>query len=208
MPEQVASVTLVSALRAGAVPQSHARAKGAIEATEEGLAIATEQRSPYHLSRANVLRAVNLVDSGRGRRDNADGACADRASQDRSELQSRTTCRAWPKRTRAGRIERAPSFADQAVAEVGRTGERWWEAEAQRSRGEILLLVGPGKRDEAERCFKKALACARRQEAIFWELHAAQSLASLWQAQGRADQARELLTSVHGQIAMAAVSRI
>ena len=109
---------------------------------------------------------------------------------------------------RAGRIERALELSDQAVAEVGRTGERWWEAEAQRSRGEILLQVGPGKRDEAERCFKKALACARRQEAMFWELHAAESLARLWQAQGRGEQARELLTSVHGQIAMVSVSRI
>jgi predicted ATPase len=109
---------------------------------------------------------------------------------------------------RAGRIERALELADQAVTEIGRTGERWWEAEAQRSRGEILLLAGAGERDEAERCFKKALACARRQEAMFWELHAAESLARLWQAQGRGKQAHELLTSVHGQIAMASVSRI
>jgi predicted ATPase len=109
---------------------------------------------------------------------------------------------------RAGRIERALELADQAVTEIGRTGERWWEAEAQRSRGEILLLGGAGERDEAERCFKKALACARRQEAMFWELHAAESLARLWQAQGRGKQAHELLTSVHGQIAMASVSRI
>jgi hypothetical protein len=43
---------------------------------------------------------------------------------------------------------------------------------------------------------------------MFRELRAAQSLASLWQTQGRDDQARELLTSVHGQISMASVSRI
>jgi hypothetical protein len=49
------------------------------------------------------------------------------------------------------------------------------------------------------------LACSQaREEAMF----RAESLARLWQAQGRGKQAHELLTSVHGQIAMASVSRI
>jgi predicted ATPase len=89
------------------------------------------------------------------------------------------------------------ALADQAVAEVTRTGERWWEAEAQRSRGEILLMASPLRLQEAERCFIKALACARRQGARLWELHAAQSLASLWLMQGRNDDARELLAQVY-----------
>ena len=203
--------TLVSALLALARFLNHTHElKGAIEATEEGLAIATEQRSPYHLSRANVLRAVNLVDSGRVEEGITlmEHALIAHRKTGANFQSSYNLSRLAEAHARAGRIERALELADQAVAEVGRTGERWWEAEAQRSRGEILLLVGPGKRDEAERCFKKALACARRQEAMFWELHAAESLARLWQAQGRGEQARELLTSVHGQIAMVSVSRI
>src|SRR4029077_17482130 len=58
--------TLVSALLALARFRLHTRdLPGAVAATEEGMAIATEQRSPYHVSRAAVLRAVNVVESGR-----------------------------------------------------------------------------------------------------------------------------------------------
>jgi len=64
------------------------------------------------------------------------------------------------------------------------------------SLGEILLMVSPLRQEETERCFVKALACARRQGARLWELHAAQSLAGLWPAQGRNDDARELLAQV------------
>jgi hypothetical protein len=43
---------------------------------------------------------------------------------------------------------------------------------------------------------------------MFWEPHAAQSLAGLWQVHGRNAEARELLTSVYGQMAMVSASRI
>ena len=57
--------TLVSAVLAQARFFSHLRdLKAAIAATEEGHAIATAQPSPYHLSRANVLRVVNHIDAG------------------------------------------------------------------------------------------------------------------------------------------------
>jgi tetratricopeptide (TPR) repeat protein len=54
--------TLVSALLATARFFNHTRnLQGAVVATEEGFAIATEQRSPYHISRANILKAVNII---------------------------------------------------------------------------------------------------------------------------------------------------
>ena len=193
--------TLVSALLAQARFLSHTHdLKGAIEATEEGLAIATEQRSPYHLSRANVLRAVNFVESGRVEEGIAlmEHALVAHRKTGANFQSSYNLSRLAEAHARAGKTERAMELADQAVAEVTRTGERWWEAEAQRSRGEILLMAAPGHHEEAERCFRKALVCARRQEARLWELHAAQSLASLWLAQGRHDDARELLAPVYG----------
>ena len=97
---------------------------------------------------------------------------------------------------RAGKIERALQLADEAVTEVDRTGERWWEAEALRSRADILLMASPGNHAEAERCFADAFACARRQGARLWELRAACSLAHLWLAQDRQSEARELLSPV------------
>ena len=167
------------------------------------MAIATEQRSPYHVSRANVLRAVNIVASGRAEEGIAlmEHALAAHRNTGANFQSSYNLSRLADAHARAGRITRAVELADQAVAEVTRTGERWWEAEAQRSRGEILLMAAPLRHEDAERCFKKALACARRQEARLWELHAAQSLASLWLTQGRNDEARELLAQVYATFA-------
>jgi predicted ATPase len=194
--------TLVSALLALSRFRTHTHdLQGAIEATEEGLAIATEQRSPYHVSRANVLRAVNMVERGQA----AEGIAlmehalvAHRKTGANFQSSYNVSCLAEA-HARAGKIGRALELADEAIAEVARTGERWWEAEAQRLKGEILLKASPRHRAEAKRCFAQALACARRQEAKFWELHAAQNLANLRITQGRDDGARELLESVYGK---------
>ena len=188
--------TLVSALLALARFRNHTHdLQGAIEATEEGLAIATEQRSPYHVSRANVLRAVNLVDSGRVEEGITlmEHALVAHRRTGANFQSSYNLSRLAEAHARAGKLERAMQLADEAVAEVSRTGERWWEAEAQRLRGEIILVAAPAHPEDAERCFRAALDCARHQQARLWELQAAQSLARLCRAQGRDDEARELL---------------
>ncbi len=79
--------TLVSALHgARALPQQHRRLAGAIEDTEEAAVIAAEQRSPYHQSRAAILRAVNLSMPARGRGHRADGERARRSPRHRRQL--------------------------------------------------------------------------------------------------------------------------
>ena len=50
---------------------------------------------------------------------------------------------------------------------------------------------------EAARCFRRALAIARRQQAKSLELRAAVSLARLWQQQGKRAAARELLSPIY-----------
>jgi transcriptional regulator with XRE-family HTH domain/tetratricopeptide (TPR) repeat protein len=70
---------------------------------------------------------------------------------------------------------------DEALALVESTGERMYEAELCRLRGERLLR---GARDsagvkEAETCFEQSVAIARQQEALSLELRAAMSLARL-----------------------------
>jgi predicted ATPase len=51
---------------------------------------------------------------------------------------------------------------------------------------------------EAATCFQQALAIARQQQARWWELRAAMGLARLWQQQGKAIEARELLAPIYG----------
>ena len=81
----------------------------------------------------------------------------------------------------AGKMTQGLSYITDALAQVGRTGERWYEAELHRSRGLFLSLSVPDQR-AAEASFRKAIEIAKRQKAKSWELRAAISLARLWQA--------------------------
>ena len=95
---------------------------------------------------------------------------------------------------RLGQAQEGLVATAEALTEVARTGERFWEAELQRLKGQLLLQADPANQPEAEACFHRAIDIARSQKARSWELRAATSLARLWQGQGRPDDARELLS--------------
>jgi predicted ATPase/class 3 adenylate cyclase len=88
-------------------------------------------------------------------------------------------------------------FAD-ALTRVEQTGERWFEPELHRLRGEALLRSHDSPCADTEAEFQRALAIARDQEARFWELCASVSLARLWRAEGKRDEASELLAPIYG----------
>ena len=81
---------------------------------------------------------------------------------------------------------------------VRRTGERYYEAELLRLRGELLLAKPMPDPIAAERSLVEALEAARRQRARMWELRAATTLAQHRRDQGRAREARDLLAPVYG----------
>ena len=72
----------------------------------------------------------------------------------------------------------------------------WYEAEIHRIKGVLLLPVPDAP--QAEACFQRALAVARRQQAKSWELRAAMSLSRLWQHQGKHAEAYDLLAPIYG----------
>jgi predicted ATPase/DNA-binding winged helix-turn-helix (wHTH) protein len=89
---------------------------------------------------------------------------------------------------------------DKALARASACKECWGSAEMLRLKGELLLQHdGHGAAAAAERHFQDALAMARRQGALAWELRCATSLARLWRGRGAADQARQLLQPVYGR---------
>ena len=96
----------------------------------------------------------------------------------------------------AGQFEEALTQVDEALQIVERTGERWFAAELNRRRGELLLRQGHTK--VAEELYYKALNIAREQEAKLWELRAAVSLARLRRDQGQRAEAHTLLAPVYG----------
>jgi class 3 adenylate cyclase/predicted ATPase len=123
----------------------------------------------------------------------------------------------------AGQVEEGLRVLAEALAMVQNTGERWWEAELYRLKGEFILKQAVGKESpptapadatigaevrmgvyghsplltEAEACFRRALAVAQRQGAKSLELRAALSLVRLWQQQGKCAEARQLLAEIY-----------
>jgi class 3 adenylate cyclase/predicted ATPase len=102
---------------------------------------------------------------------------------------------------RAGRAAEGMSMVENALDQVRRTGGRWIEADLHRHQGELLLVGGKPDAQEAEACFRRALAVARHQEASMWELRAATSLARLWRDQKKSREARDLLAPIYGRFA-------
>jgi AraC-like DNA-binding protein len=78
----------------------------------------------------------------------------------------------------AGEIEAALATVDRTVADTERTGQRWFEAETHRIRGQILVNRDPANAAPAEEAFRTAIAIAQQQRARSFELRAALALTS------------------------------
>jgi class 3 adenylate cyclase/predicted ATPase len=97
-----------------------------------------------------------------------------------------------------GRITDAIETLQEALSRIGHTGERWWEAEAHRVMGDLLLQSSPDALNGAEGSYQRAIEQARQQNAKSLELRATISLARLWCDQNKRTEARDLLAPVYG----------
>jgi predicted ATPase len=119
---------------------------------------------------------------------------------------------------RLGLVSEGLSSVAEALAAGQASGARYWEAEAHRLRGVLLLrqasagggrprgrggraspAVAAAAEKEAESSFLQAIEVARRQQAASLELRAATGLARLWQRQARTREAHALLGDVLGR---------
>jgi len=115
---------------------------------------------------------------------------------------------------KAGQAEDGLATLAEALTVMDKTGERFYEAELYRLKGELSLQSGvrgpesenpntqlptPSTHTEAdaEACFLRAIEIARRQQAKSLELRAATSLARLWQRQGKKAEAHQLLSPIY-----------
>lgn len=108
---------------------------------------------------------------------------------------------------KAGRIGEGLNALNVALETVSKTGERFYEAELHRLKGELILQSGdeastlhvldlPSSTSRilaAEECFDRAAAIARRQGARALELRAVMSLSRLWRMQEKKAAARPRL---------------
>jgi len=96
---------------------------------------------------------------------------------------------------RMGDMREGLGCIGEAFARAEETGERWYDAELSRLKGDLLAAERPAS---AEACFRQAITIAQGQQAKLWELRAATSLARLWLDQGRRAEAHDLLAPVYG----------
>ena len=95
----------------------------------------------------------------------------------------------------AGRAEVGLATLDAQLAAIELTGERWFDAEVHRARGDLLLKQRRPDVAAAEAALMRAIEIARSQQTRIFELRASLSLAKLYQATGRDQAAGELLIS-------------
>ncbi len=88
---------------------------------------------------------------------------------------------------RAHEPERGLGILEEGLGAARETGERWWDAELHRLRGDLLVGRGAGAH-EADAAYRRALEIARAQQAKSLELRAAVSVARLWRSSPKADE--------------------
>jgi predicted ATPase len=101
----------------------------------------------------------------------------------------------------AGQVEAGLHVLAEACAVIPHSGDRNYEAEVYRLKGELLLACAAESHPDAEACFQQALDVARKQQAKSLELRSAMSLSRLWQQQGKRQEAHDLLAPVYNWFA-------
>ena len=96
-----------------------------------------------------------------------------------------------------GLVEEGLSVVDKALARVDSSGDRFYEPELHRLKGELLLAQGADQ-TQIEEYYQRALEISREREVKWLELRATMSLSQLWQSQGKIDEAREALSEIYG----------
>ena len=97
-----------------------------------------------------------------------------------------------------GEHEAGLECLQEAFAESEQAGIQFWLAELHRCRANLLLAEA--HEQEAVSSLQLAIDIAHRQDALTFELAAATDLAGLYQRQGHAQAARELLAPVYGRL--------
>ncbi|MGO4810929.1 adenylate/guanylate cyclase domain-containing protein [Cupriavidus sp. 2MCAB6] len=175
------------------------------ECAEAAIALSAEQGFPFWLAWGAVLRGWALAEQG-----NSDEGIA-QMRQGLADYQTTGAEFGLPyilallaqTYGKAGKFQTGLDALAAALAMTSNTGERYYESELHRLKGELLLQRSNAQphvltdREAAEACFHHAIDIARQQNAKSLELRAALSLARLWQREGKMELARQTLAGLH-----------
>jgi class 3 adenylate cyclase/predicted ATPase len=154
--------------------------------------------SAVAVANATMLRGWARTARGEVREgiaDVRDGLSSWRATGSRLQVPYRLA-RAADAYRAAGEAQEGLRLIEEAVAVADDSGDRWFQPELYRLRGEMLLCSG--QRDAAEQSFQEALRGASHPQAKFLALRASTSLARLWNDKGKRAEARDLLAPAYG----------
>jgi len=186
---------------AGAVDQN----RGDVAATErhgaELIALSTEQGFPHWLGLGHVLHGWARKERGAhaaGIEEIAGGRATWKMIGARV-ADSQWDCIHAESLAQAGRHDEALAVLDGCAAFIEESNERFYEPEVHRLRAEITMATSHDAA-EAEKHLLRALELAKKWGARAHELRAATGLCSLWRAQGRIDDARNVLGGAYAQI--------
>jgi predicted ATPase len=187
------------------------------ERAEAAMALAREQGFPYWLAYGTTLRGWALAEQGQREEGIAQMRQGLAALQALGTELARSLFLALLAEA-YGRMEQPEeglTLLAEALVVVDKNGERYYEAELYRLKGQLTLQkfqVSGFKfqvpespesevrspESEAEECFWEAIEIARRQQAKSLELRAVMSLSRLWQSQGKKKEAHDLLAEIYG----------
>jgi predicted ATPase len=196
--------SLALALNYAAILHQFRREEGAThERVEAAMALCSEYGFAYYLSWGPILQGWVLVEQGQGEAGIAQmrrGLIDFRATGGEVRLPYYLALLAKACGN-AGQAAAGLTLVADALAQAELRGEGWWKAELYRLKGELLQNAAcrvRGAEWTPEECFCQALEIARHQQAKSLELRAAVSLSQLWQQQGKAERARQLLADIYG----------
>jgi predicted ATPase len=171
---------------------------------EASLSLASEHEFRYFVAQATVQRGRVLAEQGRIEEGIAQLRQGLAYWETTGVRYRRPAFLAWLAEAygKAGQAELGLSVLDEALAQVEKTDERFFEAELRRLKGELLLMQDYKTKAEAdlhqaESCFQHAIEVARRQQAKSWELRAVMSLSRLWHSQGKKAEAHRMLAEIY-----------
>ena len=119
---------------------------------------------------------------------------------DRQNIQlARASCALAEALAAAGQLNEALAAIDNAIVETEAGTETSQFPELLRVQADILVAMPSSDEVLAEAVIMRALAEARRQCALAWELRAAMTLARLRVKQGRGQEGRELVSAVYAR---------
>jgi len=173
------------------------------ERAEELIALSSEQELPFLLAWGTMYRGWALAQQGQEEEGIAQirqGLAASRA------MGAGVGVPYWLALLaelygKVGQIEEGLPLLAEALTVLDKTGERFYEAELYRLKGELTLQSNvqslESRVKEAEACFLQAIEVTKKQQAKSLELRAATSLARLWHHQGKRAEAHKLLSEVY-----------